>query len=61
MANNRKAIKEGKYVGLYLNIETNDMEIWQIYQEQYECWDYGITNKEEGLEVWRYAEKHYMD
>lgn len=61
MANNRKAIKEGKYVGLYLNTDTNSMEIWQIYQGQYECWDYGITNKEEGLEVWRYAEKHYMD
>lgn len=61
MAQNRKVIKEGKYIGLYLNTETGEMEIWQIYQRQYECWDSGITDRDEAIEIYRYAEKHYTD
>lgn len=61
MASNYKAIKEGKYIGLYLNTDNGTMEIWQVYKGQYECWDTGITNREEALEVWRYGEKHYTD
>lgn len=59
MPSNRKLIKKGTYIGLYLNPEDGTMEIWQIYQCRYEQWDKGITNKEEALEVWRYAEREY--
>lgn len=61
MAQNRKAVKEGKYIGLFLNTETGEFEIWQIYRKQYEMWDNGMTDREEALEVYRYAEKHYAD
>lgn len=59
MAQNHKTIKIGKYVGLFLNTETGYMEIWQVYQHRYELWDDGMTDKEEALEVWRYAEREY--
>lgn len=59
MSANYQAIKTGTYIGLYLNLTTGTMEIWQIYQRRYEKWDEGITNKEEALEVWRYAEREY--
>lgn len=59
MAQNRKIIKMGKYVGLFLNTETGEMEIWQVYRRQYELWDDGMTNREEAIEVWNYAEKQY--
>ncbi len=56
-----KAIKVGRYIGLYLNTRTKTMEIWEIYHQRNELWDSGITSKDEALEVWRYAEKHYTD
>lgn len=59
MAQNRKAVKEGKYIGLFLNVETGEYEIWQVYRKQYELWDSGITSKEEAIEIWRYSEREY--
>lgn len=55
------AIREGRYIGLYLNNLTGEMEIWQIYKGQFECWDTGLTYRDEALEVWSYAERHYRD
>lgn len=60
MASNYKAVKVGTYIGLFYNTTTKTLEIWQVYG-RLECWDSGITSREEGLEVWRYAERHYTD
>lgn len=61
MAQNCKLIKAGKFTALYFNTVTKYFEIWQIYENQYEVWDDEIPDKEEGLSILRYAEKHYMD
>lgn len=61
MSNTLKVIKRGHYIALVLNVETNEFEIWEIYEQKNELWDSGITDKDEAVEVYRYAEKHYTD
>jgi len=56
-----KTIKKGHYIALMMNTETKEYEIWEIYEQKNERWDWGITNKDEAIEVYRYAEKHYTD
>lgn len=61
MSDMLKVIKRGRYIALVLNTETDEFEIWEIYQQKNEQWDRGITDRDEAIEVYRYAEKHYTD
>lgn len=61
MSDMLKIIKKGHYIALVWNVETEEFEIWEIYKQKNEQWDSGITDRDEAIEVYRYAEKHYTD
>ena len=55
-----RIIKKGKHIALIHNMEENTIELIEIVTKA--VWDvFTIAEEEDAKEVYRYAEKHYMD